>query len=218
METRIQFQKDATVLAADGQELGALARVVLSPESRLVTHIVVRTGRLLNRSEKVIPIDLVARTEEDTIRLLDAAGELEAFPPFEEERLVGQKAGHDLPPVAGSNSPELIGYPEPNIPVMPSPGEEYVTQVEQNIPEGAVALKEGAKVISADGRDVGRLERVLAEPEGDKVTHLLISRGIFPRETRVIPMDWVTTLTDDKVHLRVEEHWVAELAEVSIAR
>ena len=113
---------------------------------------------------------------------------------------------------------QLIGYPEPNIPVMPSPGEEYVTQVEQNIPEGAVALKEGAKVISADGRDVGRLERVLAEPEGDKVTHLLISRGIFPRETRVIPMDWVTTLTDDKVHLRVEEHWVAELAEVSIAR
>lgn len=31
MATKVQFQKDATVLAANGQEVGSIERVVLSP-------------------------------------------------------------------------------------------------------------------------------------------------------------------------------------------
>jgi len=218
METMIQFPKNASVLSANGQEVGSINRVVLSPESKMVTHIVVRKGTLLNRVDKVVPVDLIAETTEDRILLRDEAGDLESFPPFEEERVVDKKTGLDQPPLFESSSPELIGYPEPNIPVIPAPGEQYVTQIDQNIPEGTVALKEGARVITADGQHVGKVERVLADLSADQVTHLLISRGMFPKETKLIPMEWVARMEEDGVHLGVEEHRVKELADVSISR
>ena len=218
MATKVQFQKNATVVAANGQEVGSIERVVLSPESKMVTHIVVRKGSLLNRVDKVVPIDLIADITEDRIVLSDEAGDLESLPPFEEERVVDKKIGLDQPPIFDSSSPELIGYPEPNIPVIPAPGEQYVTQMDQNIPEGTVALKEGAKVITADGQHVGKVERVLADLSADQVTHLLVSRGMFPKETKLIPMEWVTTMTDEEVYLGVEEDTVKELADVSITK
>ena len=132
--------------------------------------------------------------------------------------MVDKKAGLDLPSTSGSTTPELIGYPEPDIPYVPAPGEEYVTQTKQNIPTGTVALKEGAKVISAEGQPVGKVERVLADLSMEQVTHLLVSRGIFPKETKLIPMEWVARMEDDDVHLRVDEHAVKELADVSITR
>ena len=218
MDTKVQFPKNATVVAANGQEVGSIDRVVLSPESKMVTHIVVRKGALLNKVEKVLPIDLVAETTEDQITLRAEAEDLDAFPPFEEERVVDKKAGLDHAPLYESTSPELLGYPEPNIPVDRALGEQYVTQIEQNIPEGTVALKEGAQVISAEGQHVGKVERVLADLSLEQVTHLLVSRGMFPRETKLIPMEWVARMEDDEVHLRVDEHSVKELADVSITR
>lgn len=218
METKVQFQKNTKVVAANGQELGSIERVVLSPQSKMVTHIVVRKGGLLNKVEAVVPIDLIAEATEDQIRLLEGAGNLDAFPPFEEERVVGKKSGLDLPPASGSTTPELIGYPEPNIPFIPDPGEEYVTQTKQNIPTGTVALKEGAKVLTSDGKHVGKVERILANPEMDQVTHLVISKGMFPKETKLVPLEWVRTMTEDEVHLGFDEHQVEELPDVSIIR
>lgn len=218
MEAKIHFQKDAAILTANGQEVGSLERVVFSPASKMVTHIVVSTGSLLNKVEKVLPIDLVAQSTEDKVTLRDEVEDLESFHPFEEQRVVDKKAGLDLPSTSGSTTPELIGYPEPDIPYIPAPGEQYVTQTGRNIPQGTVALKEGAKVMSADEKDVGRVERVLADPEMQHVTHLLISKGMFPQETKLIPMEWVTTMTDDEVYLQVDEHSVEELTDVSIAK
>ena len=217
MDTKVQFHKDAAVVTTSGKEVGSLERVVFSPESKMITHIVVRTGSLLDKADKIVPINVVAGTTEDQIKLLAEAGDLEGFPPFEEESVVDKKAGLDLPPASGSATRGLIGSPEPDIPYVPAPGEEYVTQTKQNIPPETVALKEGAKVITSEGKHVGKVERVLANPEMNQVTHLLISKGMFPRETKLIPLEWVSTMTEDEVYLSVEEHRVSELSDLSIA-
>jgi uncharacterized protein YrrD len=218
METKTEFQKNVTVLAANGQEVGSLNRMVFSPESKMITHLVVRTGSLLNKVDKVVPIDLVARTTADQVILRDDAGDPEFFLPFEEERVVDKKTDLDRPPTSGSATPEILGYPEPDIPYTPAPGEQYVTQMGRNIPEGTVALKEGAKVMSSDGKHVGSVEQVISTPKMDQVTHLLISKGMLSKETKLIPIEWVTTMTDDEVYLQVEEHTIAELDDVSIVR
>jgi uncharacterized protein YrrD len=218
MDTKVQLHKNAAVVTASGREVGSLERVVFSPESKMVTHIVVRTGGLLDKVDKVVPIDLVAGTTEDQITLLDETGDLEGFPPFEEQSVVDKKAGLDLPPASGSATRGLIGSPEPDIPYVPASGEEYVTQTRQNIPPETVALKEGAKVITSEGKHVGKVERILATPEMDQVTHLLISKVMFPRETKLIPLEWVSTMTEDEVYLNVDENSVKELADVSIPR
>jgi uncharacterized protein YrrD len=218
METKVQFQKNATVLAADGEDVGSLDRVVLVPETKAVTHIVVRKGTLLNKVDRVVPINLVADTTEDQIVLRAEAGDLESFPPFEEEHFVEEKGDLDKPPSAESTSPSTFGFPEVDPPFLAVPGEKFISEVEQNIPEGTVALKEGAKVITAEGKHVGNVERVLAEPSVvDQVTHLLISTGMLLKKTKLIPIQWVAKMSENEVQLRVEADSVEKLADVSIA-
>ena len=209
MEKIILFQKDADVISADGQQVGSLERVVLNPESKLVTDVVVRTGALLNKVSKVVPIEYIVATNEDQIQLSETAGDLESFPPLEERHLVEETEVTDqsdintgtIPPA----TPTIYGNPSFGPMIMPPVGEQFVTQIEQNIPEGTVAMKEGAKVITADGKHVGNLERVLADSSVEQVTNLEISKGMFTKERRLIPMKWVKSISEDEIHLRVEE-------------
>jgi len=214
MDTKIQFQKKATVLAADGTQVGSIERVVVNTNSNVLTDIVVRKGGLLDQEEKVVPIGLVAETGESQIVLRDSAGTLEGFPDFEERRLVdGHKNGESQSTGA---QPNVVGFPLMGAPVVAVPPTE-TTRIEQNIPDGTVALKEGARVISAEGKHIGNVESVLADPEVDQVTHLKISTGMFAREKRLIPINWVMIVGEDEVHLRVNKAKVQESAAVPIA-
>ena len=204
MEKIMLFQKNADVIDANGQQVGSLERVVLNPETKLVTDVVVRTGTLFNKEDKVVPVEYVVETGENQIVLSREAGELKSFPPFEERHLVDadgdtdQKSTGDVPQV-------IYGSPGFGPMMIPAPGQELITQIEQNIPNGTVAVKEGAKVITADGKHVGNLERVLADASVDQVTNLEISKGLFTKERRLIPMKWVMSMGEDEVRLRVNE-------------
>jgi len=204
MQRTILFQKNASVLTANGKQVGSLERVVLNPETRVVTDIVVRTGTLFNKEARVVPVELVVKTTEDQIVLREDAKELEAYPPFEERHLVDVDGDMEQKPV---NPPSVIyGYPGAVGPVIVSTSEEqFATRIEQNIPAGTVAMKEGAQVISAEGKNVGNVERVLADSSVDRITHLLISRGFFKKQSKLIPIKCVQSLGEDKVHLRVKK-------------
>ena len=215
MERTIQFQKDASVLTANGQQFGTLERVVLNPENKVVTDIVVRTGTLFSKADKVVPIEYVVETTENQVVLSNEAGELESFPPLEERHLVSENADAaqqpaDIPPV-------VYGSPGFGSMLVPAPGEQLVTQIEQNIPAGTVAMKEGAKVISADGKHVGNVERVLADPSVAQVTHLVISQGLFTKASKLIPINHVMTVGEDTVHLRVKRVSVQDVDTTPIA-
>jgi uncharacterized protein YrrD len=201
MEQKILFQKNANVITANGQQVGSLERVVLNPETKVVTDIVIRTGTLFNKEARVMPVEAVVETTEDQIVLSDKIGELESFPRFEERHLIYTNVEPDW--TTWNVAPVTYGYPEPGSAV--APGEQFVTQIEQNIPEGTVAMKEGAKVITADGKHVGNVERVLADSSVDQITHLVMSTGMFTKELRLIPIRLVMTVEEDKVHLRVKK-------------
>ena len=215
MITKIQFQKGASVLTAEGAQIGTVERVVVNLSTNVLTDIVVRTGGLLKHEEKVVPVRLIAETSEDLILLREEAGEIESLPPFEEERLVDAygKDNH-----TAEQHPVVVGFPVLGTPVVrASIDEKPVTRIEQNIPEGTVAVKEGAKVITAEGEHVGNVEGVLADPSGDEVTHLLISRGLLSKATKLIPMNWVQSLGEEQVHLRVKKNTVEKLADTPLA-
>ena len=218
MDTKVQFQKSATILSANGKQLGSLERVVVNPSTRVLTDIVVRTGALLNQEEKVVPIELIAETNRSQIVLREEAGELKAFPLFEEQRIVSEK-GNITPSSSGESSPSLIvGYAALGTPVAQVPSEKrIVTHVEQNIPDGTVAMKEGAKVITAEGKNIGSVERVLVDPTLDQVTDLLVSRGLFTKEAKLVPIHWVMSMGEDKVHLRVNRESVDGLDSIPLA-
>ena len=213
MEKTIVFQKGANVLAASGKQLGTLERVVINPDTRMVTDIVILGGTLFNKENRVVPIGLVTETTADQIVLRGEAEELQSFPPFEEMRIVGKDDIRTDTDVNVNVPPIIYGLPGMAMGsvIMPTPEEQATTTVEQNIPPGTVALKEGARVITADEEDVGNVERILADPSVGQATHLLITQGLLVKEQKLIPISWVTTLGEDAIHLRVQADVIAAL-------
>jgi sporulation protein YlmC with PRC-barrel domain len=215
MNRKIQLQKDADVLNENGKEIGLLERVVLNPETGVVTDLVVRTGTFLDRKERVVSMDMVVEASEHLVILRDDKDVLDSLPPFEEKRLVSdvEKSDHSTSHVP----PVVYGYPGGaplNVP--PTHDQKLVTWTVRNIPEGTVAMKEGAKVIAMGGKYVGNVESVLADPRADKVTHLQISSGrLLSKETKLIPIQWVKDVGEDEVLLKVKKDSIEEVEEIA---
>jgi len=217
MITKIQLQRGATILAEDGKKIGTLERVVVNPATNVITDVVVRAGGLFSQEEKVVPVELIVETAGDKILMHEAAGDLTDFPPFEEDRIVDEKGNKVASSSEGSLPPIVIGFPVPASPVMQVPGGKIVTRKEKNIPDGTVAMKEGAAVISADDKQVGKVESVLAEPLMDQITHFVISSGLLAMESKLIPIRWVMRVGEDAIHLRMEKSDVENLVEEPVA-
>jgi sporulation protein YlmC with PRC-barrel domain len=217
MDSLKQFQRDAMVLAADGQQIGSLSRVVVNPETGALTDILVKSGALFNQQERVIPVEYVAETSEDWVILRHSAGLLNSFPLFEEHRYVDAGDFTDDPSSNEHALPTIYGHADIGLSVIREPQvRKLATQITHNIPDGAVAMKKGAKVLSAEGVHVGNVERVLADPSEDQVTHLLISSGVFSKEMRLVPIHWVMRMGGENIELRVARTAVDELADISL--
>lgn len=202
MEINMQFKQNAGVFTATDEAVGHIDRVVVDPQTNVVTHIVVQKGFFF-KEDKVVPIELIAETAEDRITLRAEAGDLQALPPFEDRRYLNADA-RQAPP---SPVPSISGFPPLGAGVEEMPfSPRLITQVEHNIPEGTVALKEGAKVITSEGKQVGHLERVFADSQAHRATHLVISQGLLAPKRRLIPINWANIVGEDEVHLAVKEN------------
>lgn len=218
MNSKIQLQKRAAVLTMDGKAVGSLNRVVVDPASKALNAIVVRVGSLFNRVEKVVPIKAVAEATQDHIVLFEKAGDMDAFPPFEEEVVTDVNESVHRPTSAANPTLTTNGHPDAGIHAIQTPSVGgMVTQIKQNIPEGMIAMDENPKVITLEGIHVGNVERVVADPSDDRVTHLLISNGLFMKAIKLIPIQWVAAMGIEHIHLRVKKASVEELTDVSHA-
>jgi uncharacterized protein YrrD len=214
----MQFREDATVFSANGDRIGELERVVIEPETKEVSHVVVRKG-ILFTEDKIVPVNLIASAEEDGITLREDADDLEALPDFYEQHFVPVEEGEfmgGLPPYDYPNP--LYWYPPAyGVPYgapqeyLPEERTLYAEETAENVPEGAVALKEGARVISADGDHVGDIDAVLTDPLADRATHFVISEGLLLKGRKLIPIAWVKIVYQDEVHLRVRSSQIEEL-------
>ena len=221
----MEFQAKANVYAANGDKAGVLDRVVIDPRTREVTHLVVQKGTLF-RSDKVVPVTMVAEAVKDHITLTADAGQPDNLPDFTEEHYVQVGEEWTAPPATGGSvspmipgaapAPVLLWYPTVAGSTMGThvanelaAGPAAVVaasrqvELERNIPEDTVPLKEGAKVVAADGQHVGHVERVFTAADTNQVSHLLISQGLFLKSRKVIPMAWVLDVAENDVRLAV---------------
>jgi uncharacterized protein YrrD len=212
----MQFKEGAEVRTADGEKVGTIDRIVLEPATRRVTHLVIEKGFLFPE-DKVMPMSLVGPATEDRVILRQTKDGLAEFPDFRESRFVpadrGPRTGLGSDPQARA----LYWYPAigpwwtlSGYAAYSKPG--FVVKT-KNIPPGTVAVEEGARVLSSDGEHVGDIERIFAQPEEDRATHLLISEGLFRKEKTLIPTGWMTEVSEDEVHLSVHSSVVERLPE-----
>lgn len=211
----MQFKQGAKVFAADGDRVGTIDRIVIEPDTREVTHLVIHIGVLFSK-DKVIPISLVDHAAEDHLTLRENVSDLESFPDFQESHFILAERGN-LPVRDAENQVRtLYWYPpigsfDSAIYSMPT----YVVKT-KHIPQGTVAIAEGANVISSDGEHVGDIERIFTGAVEERATHFLISEGLFLKEKKLIPTRWLTDVFEHEVHLSVDSILVEQLPEYQI--
>jgi uncharacterized protein YrrD len=203
----MRLTKGADIYSSDGEKLGTLDRVILDPVTKEVSHIVISKG-LLFKANKVVAIDMVNPEIKDKITLRSRKQNLDEFQDFEETHYVDlDEADHPEAP----GVPASYWYPPLNLawwraggtdnpiyyPAMPM----YVAKTKQNIPEGTVALEEGAKVVSKDGKHVGNIKEVIVDPQDNRVTHFVMNEGVLFKERKLIPVLWISEIDEHAVHL-----------------
>jgi uncharacterized protein YrrD len=209
----MQFRQGAEIITNQGHAIGQIDRIVLNPKTRQVTDIVIK-GRAFPAA-KVVPVDLVAAGENDRIVLQADDRRLEQLPNFEEKRFVvlnEEELGREPSRSLSTYVPMVYMYaPYPETAVLPPAEPAYTEEVEENIPEGTVAVKEGAKVVAYDGKTVGNVEQVLTAPKSEQATHFVVSQGLVHKTKWLVPVDWIDTLDQDQVRLAVTSKTIKEL-------
>jgi uncharacterized protein YrrD len=214
MEVAMEFRQNADIQASGGTKLGSLDRVVLDPHTKEVIAIVVRKGPALSE-DKIVPLDLIASADEKRVRLRQDAGSLAALPAYEEKHFVVVDE-HELIRELGSPGLPLYWYPPYLGPTASglSPGYSrpaYALHTDENIPAGTVALHAGARVVDQAGETVGSVEKVLTDPQANRATHFVISRGLLLKERKLVPTTWVEGVGEETVRLAVRSPQVEQL-------
>lgn len=192
----MELKEDAHVVTSDGKAAGRIHRVVIDPETKKVTHLVIKSG-LLGMDDKVVEVQKVDIASPEAVTLLCTAEELKFMPPF----IMTQYT----PVSGGTFSSAATLYPNP------IPDNSAVSETRRTIPEELIALKEGAPVVSVDDEQIGKIERVITDPESGQVTHFILAKGRRHKERKQIPFEWVDKLNEDKVRLTVNSAQLEEL-------
>jgi uncharacterized protein YrrD len=205
----MQLKQGIDIYTQNGDRVGQLSRVVIDPQSKRVTHLVVEKGFFFPE-DRVVPIEAVGSTGDDRVTLSGDIS-MQELAPFEvthyvdadrEEWDTGAYPSQAFvpsfywyPPVG---TPGRTGFPAPAYGV-----NRPATETRRTIPEETVALQEGADVVSRDGRPLGSIEQVFADPESNRVTHFVIAQGMLFKDRKMVPANWVDVIDEDRVYLSV---------------
>lgn len=214
----MQFKDGTSVYTFEGQDVGSVDRVVLNPNTKEVTHIVIRKGFLFTE-DKVVPLNLIiSATEGRVVLQLRDVNDLHMLPPFEETHYISldesefQTTTYEdelatpnywYPPMGLMSYGYRTGYDYPS----------YTVETEQNIPDDTITLKEGARVMSVDNQHVGNVVRIFTESEHNQATHFLISDGIIFKHKKLVPVSWIREIQEDKIYLGVGSAMLDKLPE-----
>lgn len=200
----MRLVKGADVYSAQGDRIGTLDRVVIDPDTRQVTHLVIDKG--LFATSKVVSMDAVDIDKEDNITLRLSLQDVDEFHDFEESQYVNVDAteypegdatpAYWYPPMNSAWWRTGMYAPYPAMPI-------YTLKTAQNIPEGTVALEEGARVVSRDDKHVGNIEQLIVDTQDNRVTHMIITEGFLFKERKLIPVTWISNIQEDEIHLSV---------------
>ena len=63
-------------------------------------------------------------------------------------------------------------------------------------------LREGTDVFTSTGEQVGTINRFVLDPATNEVTHIVVEKGWLLPEDKVVPMDMISTATEERVVLK----------------
>lgn len=178
---------------------GQVSRIIVNPVTREVTHLAVEP-KYRHGPGRLVPVDLVDATT-GQIQLRCTLAEFQALQP--------SKEGGSAPDNPSNQVRWVLG------PVHdPSDAEHGITV--DYVPSGEVDIRRELTVCATDG-EIGRVQGLIVEPGGHRVTHVLLQEGhIWGRREVAIPIGAVTKIGTLLIHLSLTKHQVKDLLSVDI--
>jgi hypothetical protein len=209
----MEIPLNAQVECTDGV-CGRSAFVLINPVIDQVTHLVVKED-LSPNTEYIVPVDFVAETIVDMIRLRCSKAELEKMDPFIkttfiEEKVPASSFGYGGG-MYGMGSYYLAPYVTSEITVQRS--------VEhQQIPPGELAMRRGTRVEATDGY-VGHVDEFVVNAQNGHITHLVMREGhLWGQKDVIIPLSAMGESREDTVFLKLDKHQIESLPTFPLQR
>ena len=205
----IDLPTQAEVHCSDGI-FGRSTYIIGNPINRRITHLVVQSI-LPPFREYLVPVDQVEETTDSRIKLKCTRDELNRLDPFLYEEYIPADFPdylswpYVLPAGSGANSvrQEVVTF---------------TTVTHQNIPEGELALRRGARVEATD-RYVGQVDELLINANNMQVTHLvLLERHILQKKEITIPVSQIDRIDQGTLYLKLDRQSIEALPTTPIQR
>lgn len=195
---RWKIKLGGLVEASDGP-MGRVQQVVLNPGNKRVTTLVVRRGMLFGQ-DIVVPIEAVEDATDELIRLHLSSDQLQSRAAFQ--------PAHYIPSITA-----IDGY---------GPGQAVLSLLGQSRGDaragqgatgelGAV-IRAGQRVECRDGY-AGKVSLVLLDGRTERVTHVVIRKGVLRSKDIMVPVEWVNEFHADHLKLAVDRDALDQLSE-----
>jgi hypothetical protein len=180
---------------------GTSEAVIVDPLKLEITHLVLRDRRY-PRTERLVPVELIAWTTEDEVHLSCSTEEAKKLDRFLESQFIEARQ-FELPyPIAvGAAGPYLWPFAYPV---------EKVVVARERIPLDELAVRRDFEVDATDGR-VGRVEAFLVDRDDHHITHVVVRAGHLARREFAVPVSEVAEISEDRVALRLDRRAVQHL-------
>jgi hypothetical protein len=193
MAQETEFAIGTRASCPDG-DCGVLRRIIIHPDARTVTHLVIEP-RHGHQPGRLVPVGLVDAADGE-IRLRCTVAEFENLDPADDEELV-EGAGLGVPGMTGGPG---VGIPGP-----------VQVVVEDVVPVGEAEVCPGDPVHAADG-EIGAVHGFLVNPDDNQVTHLLLKEGhLWGRKKVAIPISAVAGVEEGIINVNLTKKQVEGL-------
>jgi sporulation protein YlmC with PRC-barrel domain len=188
-----------------GNLVGTSILVIINPETRSVTHLVVRKKEFPVGEDYLIPVEWVKTSSLNEIHLTCSMEEFDQAKPFVTTEFInGDKPLVDYMPGAYLTWP----YISTQIPVI----------LHKEIPHGELAIGRGAQVLARDGY-AGRIDEFLVNAADSHISHLVLREGhLWGQKDITIPVTEIESIGEDgNVHLKLSRQEIGELPAIPLS-
>jgi sporulation protein YlmC with PRC-barrel domain len=209
----MRLELGTSVHSSEGDDVGALADVVIDPVEKRVTHLVVQPHK--HGESRLVSIDYadsaVGRSE---IVLRCSREELDAFPTVDEFSYLrlGDAALVDDPDWdVGVTNVLALPYYDGSYMLETAVYEQNLGVAFDRIPKGEVEVRRTSSVLTSDGRYIGDVDGFLVDDD-EHITHFVLERGhLWGRREVTIPIGAVEKVETDTITISLSESEIEQL-------
>jgi uncharacterized protein YrrD len=183
IDSRLEIRPGTQVISGNDQ-VGRVQRVILRPDGEVDGLIV--SGWIVLGHDVYVPIEAVETADPDAVQLSLSLAELSRLPPLERDPL--QADIRDAPGPLLARAAFLRS----------------ARSGQAEASAGGWPLRAGQRVVAADG-DVGDLDVVLIDPRTERATGFVVRKGTLIVRDVIVPMDWVESVTPERITLSVRK-------------